>query len=102
MFFPREQLHSLTISHKINVVAFVTDRSKEYGTPVKEPAVERVSNDDLMDDFAGWGSETRSLLCCIETPDRWNINVVYPFVETYVRDTVALIGDSVSDQRVRI
>ena len=74
----------------------MTDRSKDYGTPVKEPAVERVSEDDLMRDFEGWGTETRALLSCIENPDRWNINVVFPFVETYVRDKVALVGDSVS------
>ena len=78
------------------MVAFVTDSSKSYGTPVKEPAVERVSNDDVMDDYKGWGPETRALLSCIDKPDQWNINVVFPFVETYVRDTVALVGDSVS------
>ena len=60
---------------------------------------------DMFKQCGGWDKlalltsfcETvRALLSCIDEAARWNINVVYPFVESYVRGTVALVGDSVS------
>ena len=37
----------------------------------------------------------RDILSCIEKPNKWYINVVYPHLKSFVNGRVALLGDAV-------
>jgi salicylate hydroxylase len=63
--------------------------------PPGQPWVTPVSEQDLLDEFSGWGSDVMALLGCIRNPSKWSIHAVYPPLETYVSGNIALIGDSV-------
>lgn len=60
------------------------------------PTLEVVTNEELSNQFADYGSNVRSILACIDKPNKWYINVVYPHLESYVKGRVALLGDAVS------
>lgn len=61
-----------------------------------EPQVVSVTTEDMLRAFEGWGSDVTGLLGCIKQPSKWNIDVVYPPLSSYVRDRVVLLGDAVS------
>lgn len=91
---------------QINIAAFVT----KYDVPVghasaahdpEQPSVEVVSNKELMDHYEDFGSKIRAVMGCIDKPNKWYINVVYPHLKTYVRGKVALLGDAVRICSVR-
>jgi len=81
----------------INVVAFVTDRSVEIGQanlPPEEPWVTPVTKEELLEQYAGWGSDVTGLLGCIQNPNKWSIHVVSPPLKSYVNKRIALLGDA--------
>ena len=59
------------------------------------PSVEVVRTADLLDAFADYGSNIRAVLGCIDKPNKWYINTVYPHLQTYAKGHVALLGDAV-------
>jgi hypothetical protein len=63
--------------------------------PQGQPWVTPVSEQDLLDEFSGWGSDVMALLGCIRKPSKWSIHAVHPPLEAYVSGNIALIGDSV-------
>nr|ABV82787.1 unknown [Chromohalobacter sp. HS-2] len=90
--------HILTFPVKqatlVNVVAFVTDRSTPNPQlPAGAPWVEEVSQEEMLDDFPGWGSASRAILACIDRPTRWALHEL-PELPRYVRDRVLITGDA--------
>lgn len=90
--------HVLTFPVKqgrvINVVAFVSDRSA--GNPVwpeGAPWVRESSQQEMLDDFSGWGDAVRLLLECIPEPTYWALHDLAE-LSCYVHGRVALIGDA--------
>lgn len=83
---------------KINVAAFVAKYDVAIGDRELPPdalGVEVLTNEQLLKDFEGWGSEVTGLLSCIEEPNRWSINVVHPPLQSYAKGKIALLGDAV-------
>ncbi|PCH34043.1 FAD/NAD(P)-binding domain-containing protein [Wolfiporia cocos MD-104 SS10] len=80
----------------VNVVAFHADHNAPLGSPQlpRDEWVKPVSQQELLDVYAGWGPEVTGLLNCIKTPSKWSIHMVYPPLESYVKGNVALIGDA--------
>ena len=79
-------------------MAFACNRQTPIGSveiPPGQPWVTPVSEQDLLDEFSGWGSDVITLLGCIRKPSKWCIHAVHPPLETYVNGNIALIGDSV-------
>lgn len=90
--------HVLTFPVKgaelVNVVAFVTDRRATRFTPAGDaPWVVETSQQQMLDDFPGWGPATRTILGLIEAPTRWALHDIAPLPH-YRRDRVLLVGDS--------
>lgn len=81
----------------INVVAMVCDRQAPVGSveiPCGEPWVKSVSQQDVLDEFAGWGKDVTTLLACIPKPNKWSVHAVDPPLESFVNGNIALVGDS--------
>ncbi|KZT08532.1 FAD/NAD(P)-binding domain-containing protein [Laetiporus sulphureus 93-53] len=81
----------------INVVAFSADHNRPIGStslPSEGPWVKTVSQEEMMQEYAGWGSDVMILLKCIEKPSKWFIHVVHPPLDSYVKGDVALVGDA--------
>jgi salicylate hydroxylase len=90
--------HILTFPVKhgriINVVAFVSDRSKPNPTwPEGAPWVREASQREMLGAFSGWGDAARVLLECIPTPTHWALHDLAE-LSGYVHGRVALIGDA--------
>ena len=80
------------------MAAFVTDRSVAIGDvklPPDQPTVMPASVEELLTVYQGWGNDVVRLLACMSKPNKWYINIVHPFLETYVKGNIALMGDSV-------
>lgn len=76
----------------------MTDRSVPLGSierPKDEPWVVPVTQEEMLAEYEGWGSDVQKILGCIRTPSKWMIRVVQP-LSSYVKGTVALLGDAVS------
>jgi len=79
----------------INIVAFVTDRSKPPSPePLPQPWVTQHSTETLLSTFSDFGTDPLILLGCIENPSAWAIHSVHPMLDSYVNGRVALIGDA--------
>lgn len=96
------QKHNNLVLSQINIAAFVA----RYDVPVghastardpEQPSVEVVTNEELMGHYEDFGSNIRAVLGCIDKPNKWYINVVYPHLKTYVRGKIALLGDAVRE-----
>ncbi len=77
----------------------MTNRDVPIGEAVLPPGeatVVSVPQKEVLDAYEGWGSDVLGLLGCIHNPTKWNINVGYPHLETYVNGRIALLGDAVS------
>lgn len=90
--------HILTFPVKqgriINVVAFVSDRSRPDPVwPNDAPWVREASQREMLDAFAGWGDAARVLLQCIPAPSVWALHDLAE-LPGYVHGRVALIGDA--------
>lgn len=80
---------------KINVVAFVTDRSKPPSLdPLPQPWVTQHSTETLLTTFADFGTDPLLLLGCIENPSAWAIHSTHPLLDSYTNGRVALMGDA--------
>ncbi|KAI0094260.1 FAD/NAD(P)-binding domain-containing protein [Irpex rosettiformis] len=81
----------------INISAAVIDHSIDVGA-VKladdEPRVVQAMKEEILKDFEGWGSDARVIMSSVETMNKWLIEVLYPPLETYVKGSVALLGDA--------
>lgn len=85
----------MTISPQVNIVAFVTDRSKSPSLePLPQPWVTQHTTDEVLSAYAGWGPDVLALLGCMENPSAWAIHSVKPLLETYSRGRVAVLGDA--------
>ncbi|TFK26694.1 salicylate hydroxylase [Coprinopsis marcescibilis] len=62
--------------------------------PVTGPWVQTVTPEELLDEFADWGSDMKILLKHIKNPSKWFMHTVSPPLEHYVRDSVVLVGDA--------
>jgi len=79
----------------VNIVAFVTDRSKPPSLdPLPQPWVTQHTTDEVLSAYAGWGPDVLALLGCMENPSAWAIHSVKPLLETYSRGRVAVLGDA--------
>ena len=79
-------------------MAFVTDRSVPIGAlkrPADEAWVAPSTQEELLREYEGWGSDVLKVLGCIQKPNKWMIHVVHPPLHSYVKDRVALLGDAV-------
>jgi salicylate hydroxylase len=90
--------HILTFPVKqgrvINVVAFVTDRSRPDPVwPQDKPWVRNATQDEMLAGFIGWGDAARVLLECIPAPTCWALHDIDE-LPGYVHGRVALIGDA--------
>jgi salicylate hydroxylase len=90
--------HILTFPVKqgrlINVVAFVSDRSKPNPTwPADAPWVKPTTQAEMLDAFSDWGDAARILLECIPAPTLWALHDLAE-LPGYVHGRVALIGDA--------
>ncbi|KLO12589.1 FAD/NAD(P)-binding domain-containing protein [Schizopora paradoxa] len=79
----------------INVVAFVTDRSKPPSLdPLPQPWVTQHSTETLLTTFSDFGADPLTLLGCIESPSAWAIHSTHPLLDSYASGRVALMGDA--------
>lgn len=90
--------HILTFPVKqgriINVVAFVSDRSKpNLEWPEDASWVREASQREMLEAFEGWGDAARILLECIPAPSHWALHDLAE-LPGYVHGRVALIGDA--------
>lgn len=90
--------HVLTFPVKqgrlINVVAFVSDRTRSNPEWPKEmPWVQSVPQEQMLDDFSGWGDAVVELLKCIPEPTYWALHDLDELAG-YNYGHVALIGDA--------
>jgi len=90
--------HILTFPVKqsalINVVAFITDRSTpEPKLPKGEEWVQAVTQQEMLEVFAGWGAASQAILACIPEPTRWALHEL-PELPRYHRGRVLLVGDA--------
>ncbi|KIJ65067.1 hypothetical protein HYDPIDRAFT_152978 [Hydnomerulius pinastri MD-312] len=80
----------------INVVVFCTNRSIREGSveiPLNQwvtPAAEQ----EILDAYADCGPEVQRLLSLIENPSKWSIHSVDPPLTTFVKGSIALVGDA--------
>ncbi|TFK70746.1 salicylate hydroxylase [Pluteus cervinus] len=58
------------------------------------PWVEQAPQQELLDDFPGWGRDAQIILDHMKAPGKWYIHHVSPVLESYVKDHVVLIGDA--------
>lgn len=65
--------------------------------PSGQPLVVQVLKEQMLEEYAGWGSDVTGVLSCIQNPNKWFINVIHPPLEAYAKGKVALLGDAVSD-----
>ncbi|KAJ7118762.1 salicylate hydroxylase [Mycena epipterygia] len=78
----------------INIVAFATNNSVPVGSvEVPGPWVESVPQQELLDEFKGWGPDVMILLNHMKNPSKWSIHALTP-LETFIRDKIALVGDA--------
>ncbi|WP_280547758.1 salicylate 1-monooxygenase [Halomonas sp. 11-S5] len=90
--------HILTFPVKqtelINVVAFITDRSTPAPQlPEGEEWVSTVSQEEMLEVFAGWGAGSQAILDCIPEPTRWALHEL-PELPRYRRGRVLIVGDA--------
>ncbi|KAJ6563567.1 FAD/NAD(P)-binding domain-containing protein [Mycena vulgaris] len=78
----------------INVVAFVTDKSVPVGSvEIPGPWVESASEAELVDAFAEWGPDVRTILDHCKSTSKWYIHALRP-LNTFVNGSIALVGDA--------
>ena len=81
-------------SELINVVAFVTDRSRPNPQlPAGEEWVKAVPRQEVLEVFDGWGPASQAILESIPEPTRWALHEL-PELPRYQRDRVLLVGDA--------
>ncbi|WP_302140523.1 salicylate 1-monooxygenase [Halomonas alkalicola] len=81
-------------SELINVVAFITDRSTpEPKLPEGEEWVQAVTQQEMLEVFAGWGAASQAILACIPEPTSWALHEL-PELPRYHRGRVLLVGDA--------
>lgn len=90
--------HILTFPVKkgriINVVAFVSDRSRpDPQWPADKPWTAQVEQGEMLQAFAGWGAEATTILECIPVPSYWALHELAELTG-YVHGRVGLIGDA--------
>ena len=89
--------------YQVNFVGFTCDRSVPMGSrplPPGQPWVTPRTNTELVEEYAGWGSDVQHILECVENPSAWSIHFVQPPLDNYTRGAVALIGDAVGQSVV--
>ncbi len=90
--------HILTFPVKqgrlINVVAFISDRSRPDPTwPSDSPWVRNASQEEMLSAFNHWGDAARVLLECIPAPTLWALHELDE-LPGYVHGRAGLIGDA--------
>jgi salicylate hydroxylase len=58
--------------------------------------VQPTTQEELLELYSGWGSDVQTIIKCIEKPSKWYVHGIYPPLQTYVKNKIALIGDAVS------
>jgi len=81
-------------NHMLNVVAFATHQNGEETAAKSGAWVEQSSNEALLKEYTGWGSQAITLLEHMENPSKWSIHALNPTLESYVRENVVLVGDA--------
>ncbi|OBZ71586.1 Salicylate hydroxylase [Grifola frondosa] len=85
-------VYPVSRGQEINVVVFVSKPELE-GTTYEGPWVSCATSDEVLQAFAEWEPEVKTLLTCLNHPSRWAINVATS-LPTYVRGRVAILGDA--------
>ncbi|KAN0064607.1 hypothetical protein ACQY0O_002236 [Thecaphora frezii] len=81
----------------VNIVAFTTDRSPWPQRPnllPGEPWTKETSQEDLLNDFAGWDENILNMLKCIERPTKWALHQLIPPLGSYTNGRVIVGGDA--------
>ncbi|KAJ6598027.1 FAD/NAD(P)-binding domain-containing protein [Mycena sp. CBHHK59/15] len=71
----------------INIVAFATNSAVPIGS------VDSVSQQELLDEYAGWGADPLRMLRRLTAPSKWSIHALAP-LDTFVRGRITLVGDA--------
>ncbi|EIW76211.1 hypothetical protein CONPUDRAFT_130691 [Coniophora puteana RWD-64-598 SS2] len=81
----------------VNVVIFVTDKSRPTGSvevPLRQWVVS-VEKQEIVDAFEGSGPDVQKIISLVEEPaKKWSIHALEPTLSTYVRENIALVGDA--------
>jgi salicylate hydroxylase len=79
------------------VGAFACNRTIGWGErplPPGQPWVTQHSAEELLTLYSEFGPDAKILLSCLPRPSAWSIHAVSPFLESFVRGRVALVGDA--------
>lgn len=88
---------ALRTGHQLNIVAFSTRRNVPIEPTIKSgPWVEQATNEELLNEFNGWGSQAITILKEMKNSSKWSIHALNPPLESFVRENVVLVGDAVS------
>ncbi|KAJ9113872.1 hypothetical protein QFC19_000065 [Naganishia cerealis] len=93
-----DQKHILTFPIEggsiLNMVAFVSDRSKpEDQREFHGPWVAPSSLQEMQKDYQGWDHMVTELFPLIEKPEHWALHDLLP-LDTWIKGRVALLGDA--------
>ncbi|KAJ3543230.1 hypothetical protein NM688_g5882 [Phlebia brevispora] len=79
----------------VNIVAFAANHNAPLEQQLSDvPTVTPVDSETLLKEYQDFGSEVTGLLRCVQKPNQWTIDVVYPALQSYVQGRVALLGDA--------
>ncbi|KAJ7168296.1 hypothetical protein C8R43DRAFT_1121462 [Mycena crocata] len=93
LYLPRD-LETAEKFLQINIVAFATDNSVPVGSrEVTGPWVQSVPQQELLDEFEGWGHDVTAMLNHLKNPSKWFIHTLSP-LKTFIRGKIALVGDA--------
>jgi salicylate hydroxylase len=53
-----------------------------------------VHGDEVSKDFEGWGPDVQIMIKYLNFPLKWSIHAVHPPLESFAKDSVALVGDA--------
>ncbi|TFK41951.1 salicylate hydroxylase [Crucibulum laeve] len=79
----------------LNIVAFVADHALPL-QPIEWPSawVEVVPEEELVDQFEGWGNDAMTILRHMKQPSKWHIHAVNPTLPSFIRENIVLAGDA--------
>ena len=83
---------------QINVAALSSRYDIDIGDvklPPDASTTGRGSAEELLDEYSDFGIEVTAPMSCLKDPGKWLINVVHPPLKSYVKGTIAVLGDAV-------
>nr|GAT42525.1 FAD/NAD(P)-binding domain-containing protein [Mycena chlorophos] len=85
--------YAISRGEMVNVVAYLTDPSKENTVPDSFDWVADCDREEVLQTFSSWESEAQVLLNNMQNPTKWNIHKISPLPNA-VDGRVVLLGDA--------